>query len=90
MKKICVRDIDKPRDFTVPDGCVVTTNFDDILTDDSLDIIVEVMGGTTLANDVVRKALGNGQDVVTANKALIAANLVEIEALVKKSERWER
>jgi homoserine dehydrogenase len=74
VKKICVRDLDKPRDFTVPEGCVITTDFDDILSDDSLDIIVEVMGGTTFANDVVCKALSNGQDVVTANKALIAAN----------------
>mmetsp|Transcript_37468 Transcript_37468/g.41910 ORF Transcript_37468/g.41910 Transcript_37468/m.41910 type:complete len:477 (+) Transcript_37468:123-1553(+) len=82
VTKICVRDIDKPRDFTVPEGCIVTTKFDDILLDDSLDIIVEVMGGTTLANDVVCKALSNGQDVVTANKALIAANLPDIESLV--------
>jgi len=84
VTKICVRDLDKPRDFTVPEGCVVTTEFDDILLDESLDIIVEVMGGTTLANDVVRKALSNGQDVVTANKALIAANLPDIESLVNK------
>ncbi|MGK3742129.1 MAG: homoserine dehydrogenase [Bacillariaceae sp.] len=84
VKKICVRDLDKPRDFTVPEGCVITTDFDDILSDDSLDIIVEVMGGTTFANDVVCKALSNGQDVVTANKALIAANLPDIEALVNK------
>jgi len=84
VKKIVVRDLDKPRDFTVPEGCVITTDFDDILGDDSLDIIVEVMGGTTLANDVVRKALSNGQDVVTANKALIAANLPDIEALINK------
>jgi homoserine dehydrogenase len=84
VKTICVRDLDKPRDFTVPEGCKITTEFDDILGDDSLDIVVEVMGGTTLANDVVCKALKNGQDVVTANKALIAEKLSEIESLVAK------
>lgn len=84
VKTICVRDLDKPRDFTVPEGCKITTEFDDILGDDSLDIVVEVMGGTTLANDVVTKALQNGQDVVTANKALIADKLADIEALVSK------
>jgi len=84
VKTICVRSLDKTRDFTVPEGCKITTEFDDILGDDSLDIVVEVMGGTTLANDVVCKALENGQDVVTANKALIAEKLGEIESLVAK------
>uniref|UniRef100_A0A7S4ALR0 Homoserine dehydrogenase n=2 Tax=Pseudo-nitzschia australis TaxID=44445 RepID=A0A7S4ALR0_9STRA len=82
VKTICVRDLDKPRDFAVPEGCKVTTEFDDILGDASLDIIVEVMGGTTLANDVVCTALGNGKHIVTANKALIAEKLAEIESLV--------
>ena len=84
VKTICVRDLDKPRDFTVPEGCKITTEFDDILGDDSLDIVVEVMGGTTLANDVVCKALESGKDVVTANKALIADKLADIEGLIKK------
>merc|ERR1711935_664799 len=84
VKTICVRDLEKARDFTVPEGCKITTEFDDILGDDSLDIVVEVMGGTTLANDVVTKALENGQDVVTANKALIAEKLGDIESLVAK------
>jgi len=84
VKTICVRDLDKPRDFTVPDGCKITTEFDDILGDDSLDIVVEVMGGTTLANDVVCKALESGKDVVTANKALIADKLADIEGLIAK------
>jgi len=85
VKTICVRDLDKERDFTVPEGCKITTEFDDILNDDSLDIVVEVMGGTTLAYDVVQRALENGQDVVTANKALIADKLVDIESLVNKA-----
>lgn len=82
VKKICVRDMDKPRDFTVPDGCTITTDYDDILNDDSLDIIVEVMGGTTKAKDVVTAALSKGRSVVTANKALIAAYMPEIEKLL--------
>jgi len=85
VKTICVRDLDKTRDFTVPEGCKITTEFDDILGDDSLDIVVEVMGGTTLANDVICKAIENGQDVVTANKALIADKLADIETLVAKA-----
>ena len=82
VKKICVRDASKPRDFAVPDGCSIVTSYDDILNDDSIDMAVEVMGGTTDAKDVVMGALKNGKSVVTANKALIAADLAEIESVV--------
>jgi homoserine dehydrogenase len=54
------------------------------LNDDSIDIVIEVMGGTTLAKDVVFNALSNGKHVVTANKALIADCLSEIESHVLK------
>lgn len=84
IAKICVRDASKDRDFTVPEGCVITDQYDDILNDDSIDMVVEVMGGTTDAKDVVYQALKNGKDVVTANKALIAKYLPEIEDLIAK------
>jgi len=82
VKKICVRDASKPRDFTVPEGCSIVTSYDDILNDGSIDMAVEVMGGTTDAKDVIFGALKNGKSVVTANKALIAKDLPEIESLV--------
>lgn len=84
IKTICVRNADKPRDFTLPDGCKITTNFDDILKDDELEMVVEVMGGTTQAKDVVYSALKSGKHVVTANKALIAAYMPEITSLLDK------
>jgi len=82
--KICVRDANKERDFPLPPGCQVTTLYDDILEDDSIDMVVEVMGGTTDAKHVVFKALSKGKDVVTANKALIAKDLPEIEAKLEE------
>lgn len=82
VKKVCVRDASKPRDFTLPEGCSIVTSYDDILNDDDIDIAVEVMGGTTDAKDVVFGALKNGKSVVTANKALIAKDLPEIEKLL--------
>lgn len=82
VTKICVRDASKERDFELPEGCEIVTDFDAILEDDDIDIVVEVMGGTTLAKDVVFKALRNGKSVVTANKALIAKDLKEIEAVL--------
>jgi len=82
VTKICVRDASKERDFELPEGCEIVTDFDAILEDDEIDIVVEVMGGTTMAKDVVFKALRNGKSVVTANKALIAKDLPEIEAVL--------
>lgn len=84
ISKICVRDASKPRDFDIPSDCSVVTEYDEILSDDSIDMVVEVMGGTTDAKDVVFAALRAGKDVVTANKALIAADLKEIEALLEE------
>lgn len=80
--KICVRDATKERDFAIPAGCEVVTDYDSILKDDSIDMVVEVMGGTTDAKDVIFSSLKAKKDVVTANKALIAACLPEIEDLL--------
>lgn len=82
VKTICVRDIAKERDFEIPAGCTVTDDADSILNNDDIDVVVEVMGGTTLAKDIVFNALSNGKHVVTANKALIADCLGEIESHV--------
>jgi homoserine dehydrogenase len=43
-----------------------------------VDLVVEVMGGTTLAGEVIRTALESGKPVVTANKALLAARSAEL------------
>jgi len=49
----------------------------------SINCVVELMGGTTTAKDVVFRAIAAGKHVVTANKALIAAFLPELMALLK-------
>ena len=84
VAKICVRDASKERDFEIPSGCEIVTDYDAILSDDSIDMVVEVMGGTTDAKNIVYDSLKAGKDVVTANKALIAAYLPEMEALIKE------
>lgn len=80
---IALRDKNKKRDFVLPDGCVVVTDPMLVVNDPKIDMVVELMGGVTVAKDVVMGALANGKHVVTANKALIAAYLLEIEAAVK-------
>jgi homoserine dehydrogenase len=84
IRKICVRDASKKRDFKLPEGCEIVINYDDILNDDGIDMVVEVMGGTDDAKTVVYDALKKGKNVVTANKALIAKHLPEIEDLLEQ------
>lgn len=49
-----------------------------LVDDASLDIVVETIGGTELARELVLRAIGNGKHVVTANKALLAVHGTEI------------
>ena len=54
-----------------------------IAASDNVDIVIEVIGGTTLAKDVIMHAIKNGKHVVTANKALLAEHGNEIFALAE-------
>lgn len=72
-----VSNLSKQRDVQIK----LTDNVDDILDDDSIDLIVELMGGVDEAYKVVKKALSKGKAVVTANKALLAYHRYELQAL---------
>jgi len=65
------RDISKPR-ICNTDSMSLTENPMDVVSDPDIDIVVELIGGDTLAKELVLKAIANGKHVVTANKALIA------------------
>ncbi|QGZ54804.1 homoserine dehydrogenase [Paraburkholderia acidiphila] len=56
----------------------LTTDFNAVVDDPSISIIAEMIGGTTLAKDLVLRAIANGKHVVTANKALLAVHGTEI------------
>ncbi len=55
-----------------------------VVNDPNIDIVVEVIGGYTIAKDLVLKAIENGKHVVTANKALLAVHGNEIFAAAQK------
>ena len=59
-------------------------HFDEILTDDSIDTVVEAMGGLHPAYEFVRAAMEAGKHVVTSNKALMAAFYDELLPLAKE------
>lgn len=61
----------------------VTRNVFDVANNPDVDVLVEVMGGTTVAKDLILKAIENGKHIITANKALIAHHGNEIFAAAK-------
>ncbi len=62
----------------------VTDDAFSVVTDPNIDIVVELIGGTTVVRDLVLKAIENGKHVVTANKALLAVHGNEIFAAAQK------
>lgn len=72
-----VSNLGKKRDVSIK----LTTNVDEILEDDSIDIVVELMGGIDKPYEIVKKALQKGKAVVTANKALLAYHRYELQEL---------
>jgi homoserine dehydrogenase len=61
----------------------VTDDVISVVTDPNVDVVVELIGGYTLAKDAMLKAIEHGKHVVTANKALIAIHGNEIFAAAK-------
>lgn len=71
VAKIADLDIETDRGVQI-DPSVLTTDALSVINDPEIDVIVELVGGVTIAKDFVLKALKNGKPVVTANKALLA------------------
>ena len=77
VKVCCLEDV------TLPD-VVVTKNFKDILEDDTIDTVVEAMGGVHPAYEFVRAAMEAGKHIVTSNKALVTTCYDELMPLAKE------
>ena len=62
-----------------------TKNFEDIVNDIEVRVVVEVMGGTNPAYDFVKRCLQAGKSVVTSNKELVAKHGAELLAVAKEN-----
>ncbi len=82
LKTLCDRSYTK-KDTGKLKSTKLTKNINDILNDESIDVLIELIGGMQPAKDVVVRALKKGKHVVTANKGLIAAHGKELFALAK-------
>ena len=80
-----IADIDLKRDRGVKvDRSILTTDAEGVIEDPSVDIVIELVGGTGVARKFIRKALSLGKPVVTANKALLAEYGEEIFGLSER------
>jgi hypothetical protein len=77
LAKVAVQTLSKDRGIALDRG-LLTTDPWEVISDPSIDIVVEVMGGIELARDLVIGALKAGKHVVTANKELIANHGQEV------------
>ena len=80
IRKIAVRGLTKARDADAP-AEIFTTDWKEVVNDPGVDVVVELMGGTDSAFEVVAAALKAGKPVVTGNKALLAERGRELFAL---------
>ena len=89
LRRIADVDLDRDRGVVV-DRSLLTRDAASVVDDPSVDIVVELIGGTRIARDLILRALRLGKPVVTANKALLAEHGEEIFALAaeKKTGVW--
>ena len=85
IRHILVRDKSRSRPINVS-KYHLSEDIDEILKDDSIDIVVEVMGGIEPTVDWLKSALSEKKHVITANKDLLAVHLNVLEELAQKND----
>ena len=84
IKKTCDISETRKRSLKIPSKNF-TKDYRNITRDEDIDIVVELIGGTTLAYSICKEALKNGKNIVTANKALLAYKNKELKNLSKQN-----
>lgn len=83
IKMIADRDLEKARQL-VGNEVTITDNAREVVMHPDIDIVVELIGGQTIAKDLILEAIAQGKHVVTANKALLAVHGTEIFAAARE------
>lgn len=69
---VCAREFSNKKIPEALQGAMQTTDWRAVVNHPDVDVVAELVGGTTVARQIVETALGNGKSVVTANKELMA------------------
>jgi homoserine dehydrogenase len=82
IKKVCIKDANKKRNAPAE---LFTTDRDELLNDETINVIVEVINESDAAFQIISKALVNGKAVVSASKKMIAEHLPQILQLQQET-----
>jgi homoserine dehydrogenase len=85
VKAVCSRSVQQKK---LPDFCepvLRTADWNEVVSHPEIDIVVEAIGGTGLAGQIIERAVEKGKSVVTANKELMALRGAELWALASKA-----
>lgn len=85
IRIIADRDIEKARRLA-DNGTQVTADAFEVVSNPDIDIVIELIGGQTIAKDLILQAIANGKHVITANKALLASHGSEIFAAAQRKD----
>jgi homoserine dehydrogenase len=85
FRRIAVKALDEPRPYKIPNS-LMTTDWQSVVKDPEVQIVAELVGGTTLARTIILEALNLGKPVVTANKALLSKHGEELFAAARKNK----
>lgn len=83
--QIAVKNLNKKRNIDNLDISILTEDPFQVVNNPNIDIIVEVIGGTNPANELLKTAIKNGKHIVTANKELLAKNGEELFKLANEN-----
>jgi homoserine dehydrogenase len=86
VEQVAVRRLERAREIGVPEN-IVTTNLQQLIDNPNLDVVVELIGGTTDAYALIQQSLSRGKHIVTANKALLSARGAELFQAAHKNGR---
>lgn len=84
LKKILVQDVSKKRNINLIDG-VIVSDFNEILNDKDIDIIIEATGNLELSYKYIIEGLKADKHIVTANKAVVSKYFEEFSSLAAKN-----
>jgi homoserine dehydrogenase len=83
IRKVAVKAFDEPRPYPIRRE-LLTTDWQEVVSDPQVDIVSELVGGTGLARTIILTALKLGKPVITANKALLSEHGEELFAAAKE------
>jgi homoserine dehydrogenase len=83
IKKVAVKSLDEPRAYAIASE-MMTTDWTTVVNDPEIQVVIELVGGTTIAKTMILTALKLGKPVITANKALISAHGEELFAAARE------